>query len=136
MTSYIRFSQDSSKQREPVQYDENRNPLKKDPSIRGRADSTESRTDQTRSMPSRLDQLIESCSTVSSTTKRPRSTYSHPQLVELEKEFHYANYLSQKRRLELAAQIGLTERQIKIWFQNRRMKQKKDNLQADRLRNR
>ncbi|THD25380.1 Homeobox protein Hox-D3 [Fasciola hepatica] len=75
---------------------------------------------------------FEGCSVVSSTSKRPRSAYTNQQLVELEKEFHYSNYLAQPRRLELAEQLGLTERQIKIWFQNRRMKQKKDSRPAIR----
>ncbi|EFP06273.1 hypothetical protein GCK72_008165 [Caenorhabditis remanei] len=57
--------------------------------------------------------------------KRPRTAFTSEQLDRLKQEFRDNRYLTEKRRQELAHELGLNESQIKIWFQNKRAKLKK-----------
>jgi homeobox protein engrailed len=57
--------------------------------------------------------------------KRPRTAFTADQLERLKQQFLDNKYLTEKRRQELAHELGLNESQIKIWFQNKRAKLKK-----------
>lgn len=57
--------------------------------------------------------------------RRIRTIFSEQQLFALEKKFQRQKYLSTPDRSDLARSLGLTQLQVKTWYQNRRMKWKK-----------
>lgn len=57
--------------------------------------------------------------------KHTRPTFSGQQIFALEKTFEQTKYLAGPERARLAYSLGMTESQVKVWFQNRRTKWRK-----------
>ncbi|RLU25244.1 hypothetical protein DMN91_003337 [Ooceraea biroi] len=75
------------------------------------------------------------------TKRKPRVLFSQTQVYELEQRFKQQRYLSAPEREMLAQTLKLTSTQVKIWFQNRRYKNKRariedaEKLQAQNMKN-
>jgi len=58
--------------------------------------------------------------------KKQRPLFSQQQVQTMEDEFTKHRYINESKRAELSSELGLTETQVKTWFQNRRTKWRKE----------
>jgi len=65
--------------------------------------------------------------------KRIRTAFSPSQLLKLEQAFEKNQYVVGQERKELAKSLNLSETQVKVWFQNRRTKNKREVTEDDQV---
>lgn len=63
--------------------------------------------------------------------KRIRSAFTTEQLNYLEKQFKRYPYIGSAQRKDLALSLNISDRAVKIWFQNRRMKEKRESKELE-----
>lgn len=63
--------------------------------------------------------------------KKKRTAFTTRQLQELETKFTEQKYLTKSDRMRLAKHLGLTEKHVKTWYQNRRTKWKRGTTEAE-----
>ncbi|XP_057307742.1 homeobox protein Nkx-2.5-like isoform X1 [Hydractinia symbiolongicarpus] len=90
---------------------------------------SEFNTTATENMHSTADTMNQQVPTTGKLRKKPRILFSQSQVMELEKKFKEQKYLSASERDQMASKLNLTPTQVKIWFQNKRYKCKKQTLE-------
>ncbi|XP_063352765.1 homeobox protein notochord [Pelmatolapia mariae] len=77
----------------------------------------------------KINMGLHSLKTKGGKSKRMRTSFTSEQLSRLEKEFARQQYMVGSERFLLASSLQLTEAQVKVWFQNRRIKWRKQSLE-------
>lgn len=73
---------------------------------------------------------VERITSTATTVKRTRTAFTPIQLLVLETAFEKNHYVVGMERKQLALYLKLTEQQVKVWYQNRRTKYKKNVQQS------
>ncbi|XP_075034358.1 uncharacterized protein LOC142095300 [Mixophyes fleayi] len=89
-------------------------------------DSESSQSGSTTPVESVAEESSDTSDEEGKTGRRLRTAFTTDQITTLENTFQKHRYLGASERRKLAAKLQLSEVQIKTWFQNRRMKHKRE----------